>query len=280
MAYNSNTQQFNLTLWPSPINGEPLPEGDRYLGYNTVAFELLKATQDKKSSMDFFSTNYYQYPKVSNWNKYIHSLLAKPGTMVLLHNGTPLELNVNYTYNYTDRTFHIQELNVDEDQSHIGILHVQYTPDRSEYLFGTLTAAMLKRNGTKIKRVMTNYVYEIVSSLRTGIEDGWKFLKQNPPLWVGGPDNQGLGSENLIKYLTPISATHFNEIIQEITSLNQYINDKFGISIVESYPSEVIAQQAVDEELIEGLMKGLNDIEDNLNTVLGDTDNHQYLEIE
>lgn len=281
MAYNTETQIYELTRWPSPYDGSTLPENQRFLSYNIIAMELLKPFTNKKKTSNFFINNTYQYPSSLEFDTYSHSLSAKQGTMVLYLSGQKLIQNLHYTYSYEFKRFRLLSIEPPPGSTVIGVLHCEYVPesDDDSYLYETFSAQFLKNNGLIVRREPSSYIYEIINLSRGAVENAWSFLKKDPPLWVGGFENQNLGSNNLIKYITAISSTHINELITELVALNDYINLRFAEAVTIDFPANIVDENTLSGDMLSSIMLTLNEIETKFNLILENEENHSLLDL-
>jgi len=265
MAFSKDLNRYVLTKWPSPVTGELLDEGTREVNYNKVSFDVLRPLKTKSANLSFFEKNKFLSPDSLETDTYETQLFLIDGSLDVWLNDKKLEQNTQYTFSPSFKR--IRLLNVVNPSGPLGLLYATYVPSDSNFLFGELDSLFYQRYGVKISKLSSNFIYEILVSLRIGIQNAWLFLKKTEPVWVGGIQNQQTGRDNLIKYKTPITNNHWNEIITELGYLNNFLIKNFSYSITLDISNDLISTQPLIDSDVLSLMKGLNDIETNLQLI-------------
>lgn len=279
MGYNSETDTYDLTRWPGPVDGILLPPGEKWLSYNYIKFELLKPSLSPADNLSFWQSNGNAYPSSLEFDSYFNFLEPRIGTMVLKQNGRVLEQNVSYRYSPSQKRFRLIYLVPAPGDNDIGILHCEYIPAELELLYQDIPLNRRKAEGVVIERRFTPFVMEIVDELRRGVDNLWKFMKAVPPLFTGGEENQSRGFNNLIKYVTPISVTHYRELARELDLINGLMNLRFSRSISLTIPETIETTDLLGEELLGSLMLALNQLEEQMDAILTIPSNREFLNV-
>jgi hypothetical protein len=262
MSWNIANMLYEPTTWPAAYDGADSLPGETLVNFNLVEFDIIKPSQKRKDNIAFFTPYKYLFPSSLVQDTYFSSLDALKGTLDLYLNQTKLELNTHYTYSYTTKKFRLIHIVPEDGKETVGVLYAKYIPATREIRYSDLDIATLnKKYNVNFRRESTGFFYEMMSKLRTGIEDAWAFMLKEKPLWIGGADNQNFGSNSLIKYITPISLTHIIEVGEEIIALNDYINLKFKHPIEIDFVLPTDSSSLMTEDLIKKLMIALNSIE-------------------
>jgi len=270
MAWDLDQKTYLPTLWPSPYDGNPLPPADAFVFFNTVGFDILRPFPRKNENLNFFQQYNFQLPSSLVQDIYLTTLSAVQGSLVLYQNKKLLTLNTHYTYDYSTRKIRLIHLVPSEGETTIGIVYARYIPLDTSILYSEEDLDIMgKTYAVVFHRETTQYVYEHVNGLREAIESAWKFLRKDPPLWVGGPDNQNFGANNLVKYVTPISITHLASIATEIIALNDYCNLKFGRAITVDFSVPTDPTALMTEDLVKRFMVAMGALESILAEVSG-----------
>lgn len=279
MGWVKEDKRYALTQWPSPFDGATLPESKQNIFYNRVVFDILRPFELRSENLAFFQEYNFRFPSSLIRDSYNTTMKARSGTVEVYQNGRKLTAGTHFTYNSSLRKVRLIHVVPTGDSTDIGIVYAKYVPLSPDVLFSDDTIDNLnKKYGVTFQRVSSGASYDLVAGLRHGIDDAWLFLKQNRPLWIGGPDNQNRGSNNLIKYITPISLLHINEISTELSSLNDYLNFEFGEAIETSFTMPTSNSDFLLEETIKGMMVALNSIEDILQRLSQNPDNDTKLD--
>lgn len=265
MSFSKDLNKYVLTKWPAPVTGELLSEGSKEVNYNKVCFDVLRPLKTKNANLAFFQKNNYLSPDSLETDTYETQLFVIDGTLDVWLNDKKLTLGEQYTFSPSFKR--IRLINIVNPNDVLGLLYATYVPSDPNFLYGEMDSLFYTRYGVKLVKLSTNYIYEILTQLRLGIQNAWLFLKKTEPVWVGGIQNQQTGRDNLIKYKTPITNNHWNEIITELGFLNNYLIKTFTYSITLDIAEKLEANYPLIDTDVLTLMKGLNDIETNLQLI-------------
>lgn len=265
MAFSKEQNKYLATRWPSPVTGDLLDEGLREVNYNKIIFDVLRPVASKSANLTFFQKNNYLSPNSLETDTYETRLLVIKGTLDVWLNDKKLVENTDYTFASSFKR--IRLINIVNGSNPIGLLYATYVPEEPVYLYGTLDSLFYLKYGVKTTKLSTSFVYEILTQLRIGIQNVWVFLKKTEPVWTGGIQNQQIGRDNLTKYKTPITNNHWNEIIIELDFLNNFLVKNFSYSITVEVTESLAKNEPLIDNTVLNLMKGLNDIESNLQSI-------------
>lgn len=276
MAFSKEFNKYILTQWPSPINGDLLNEDIREINYNKISLDILKPLKTKPTNLTFFEKNKFSHPdSLTSDTYYIQFKIIEESLEVFL-NDKKLLLNEDYTYSNSFKRIRLSNLITNNDKN-IGILFASYVPEDPKITFGLIDERFFQKYPVKIVKLSTNYLYEILINLRTGIENCWAFLKKTPPIWVGGILNQESGRDNLIKYKTPISNIHWAEILDELNFLNLFISENFSYNIVMNIPDRYEVNDILSDQEVLGMMEALNGLEKNLQNMYKSNNFNEFI---
>jgi hypothetical protein len=265
MSFIKNQNRYKQTQWPSPINGELMDEGTKFMSYNRVELEIPKTEANKQRALRFFAQNRYQHPNSDITNSYRIQFKSVPGTFQLYLNENLLTPEVQYSYNNSLQRVRFITLNQDKD--YVGLITAKYTPADEKILYSEDIKRLKEIHGVIFKKIPTTYIYEILNLCRTAIHNIWLFLRVDPPIWVGGLKNQDIGRNNIIKFVTPVSVIHWKQVLNELRIINDFLNFRFNYNVNIRTEFDFIENQILKLDDMSDLVNIINSIELNLDDI-------------